>query len=134
LAHGATVPSMSMWGREYYFKKYDTAKFLLERGMSASHMTWHRVTLLHDMAHAGEVRKAALLLDHGADLNAINDEYQSTPLGFAARWGKAEMVTFLLGRGADPSAAGAPWAAPLAWARTRGHAAIAEQLLRAGAR
>ena len=34
-------------------------------------------TLLHDMAFDGDVRKASLLLDHGADINAIGDEYHS---------------------------------------------------------
>jgi hypothetical protein len=44
------------------------------------------------------------------------------------------MVAFLLERGADPNAAGAPWAMPLTWARRKGHDAIAADLHRAGAR
>ena len=79
-------------------------------------------TLLHDMAFDGDVRKASLLLDHGADINAIDDEYQSTPLGYAAHFGRRELVTLLLERGADPKKSGAPWATPMAWARKRGHA------------
>ena len=46
------------------------------------------MTLLHDMAHEGDIPKAMLLLDHGADINPIDEEYQSTPLGMAARWGR----------------------------------------------
>jgi ankyrin repeat protein len=96
----------------------------MERGMDANHMNCHHTTLLHDMAHTSDVRKAALLLDHGADIDAIDEEFQSTALGLAARWGHLDMVTFLLDRGADPNRAGAQWAAPLSWARTKKHGEV----------
>ncbi|HEX5108293.1 MAG TPA: ankyrin repeat domain-containing protein [Vicinamibacterales bacterium] len=130
---GARVPAMSKWGRFYYFRHDDIAAFLLDKGMSSRHMTWHEVTLLHDMAQAGDVKKAALLLDRGADINAIDDEYRSTPLGMAARWGHDRMVTFLLDRGADPNKAGADWSRPFAWAKRKGHSRIADALVAAGA-
>jgi ankyrin repeat protein len=101
--------------------------------MNPNHMNWRRFTLLHDMAFTGDIHKARLLLDHGADINAIDDEYQSTPLAYAAHWGKQEMVRLLLERGADPNKSGAPWATPLAWARKKGHAEIETDLERAGA-
>jgi hypothetical protein len=133
LHHGAQVPAQSKWGRFYYFKHDDIAAFLLERGMSAQHRTWHEVTLLHDMAQSGDVTKARLLLDNGAALDAIEDEYRSTPLGLAARWGKKAVVELLLDRGADPSLGAAPWSTPLAWARKKGHADVERLLLAAGA-
>ena len=133
MRYGATVPALSKWGRFYYFRHDDIAAFLLEHGMSASHMTWHNVTLLHDMAQSGDVVKAHLLLDHGAEINAIDDEYHATPLGMAARWGQRKMASLLLERGADPNAAGAAWSTPLAWARKKGHAALADALIAAGA-
>ena len=111
----------------------DIAAFLMESGMNPNHMNWRRFTLLHDMAFTGDVRKASLLLDHGADLNAIDDEYQSTPLGYAAHFGRQEVVALLLERGADPNKAGALWASPLAWARKKGYADIETALRRAGA-
>ena len=131
---GARVPDMSKWGRFYYFRHNDIASLLLERGMNARHVTWHSVTLLHDMAQAGETTRARFLLEHGADINAVDDEYQSTPLGMAARWGQAKMVRFLLERGADPNKSGAPWSTPLAWTRKKNHARIADDLVSAGAR
>ena len=121
MRYGARVPDMTKWCREYYFKHYDTAAFLMERGMNPNHMNCDRTTLLHGMAQLGNVRKAALLLDHGAAIDAIDDEFRSTPLGLAARWGHLEMVRFLLDRGADREAAGAEWATPRAWARKKGH-------------
>ena len=130
---GARVPPVSKWAPYYYFKHEATAAFLLEHGMDANHMNWHRFTLLHHMAAEGEVAKAKLLLAHGADIDAIDDEYRSTPLGVAARRGQRATVELLLERGADPLAAGAPWAAPLAWADRKGHGRIAEVLRGAGA-
>jgi hypothetical protein len=125
---GARVPEMSKWGRYYYFKHYEIAKLLIENGMNPNHHTWHNVTLLHDMAHAGDLDKARLLLDHGANIDAIDEEYQSTPLGFAARWGNREMVQLLLDRGADPELSGAPWSRPLVWAETKSHPEIAADI------
>ena len=125
------MPQVSKWGAWYYFKHYEIAAFLIERGMSAQHMNCHHTTLLHDMAYTGDVRKAGLLLEHGADIDAIDEEFRSTPLGLAARFGQRDMVDFLLDRGADPNRAGSPWATPLEWARKKGHPDI-ESRLRAG--
>jgi ankyrin repeat protein len=133
IRHGARVPDISKWGRYYYFKHTDIAAFLMDNGMNPNHMNWHHVTLLHDMAQAGDIPKASLLLDHGADINALDEEYRSTPLGLAARWGQREMVAFLLDRGADPNKSGAPWATPLAWAGKKGHNDIEADLRQAGA-
>ena len=128
---GARVPPVSKWAPEYYFKHEATAAFLLEHGMDPDHMNWHRFTLLHHMAARGELVKARLLLAHGATIDAIDDEYRSTPLGVAARWGRLAMVELLLEAGADPLVAGASWALPLAWAERRGHHHVAELLTRA---
>jgi hypothetical protein len=133
LLNGARVPLMSKWARFYYFKHDDVAAFLMERGMSAHHRTWHGVTLLHDMAQNGDLAKARLLIDHGAELDTIEDEYRSTPLGLAARWGRRPLVELLLSRGANPNTSGAAWSTPLAWARSKGHADIERMLVAAGA-
>jgi hypothetical protein len=134
LARGARVPDVAKWGRFYYFKHADIAALLLERGMNPNHMTWHRTTLLHDMAGEGNAEKARLLLKHGAEIDAVDDEFRSTPLGFAARWGRRDLVMLLLDHGADPNVAGAPWATPLAWAEKKGHPEIARDLRARGAR
>ena len=133
IRHGARVPKVTKWGRQYYFKHLETGAFLLEHGMDPNHMNWHHTTLLHQVASEGDIAKARVLLDHGADIDALEQEYRSTPLGMAARWGRREMVAFLLERGADPNLAGAPWATPLAWARKKGHAEVEADLRRAGA-
>ena len=131
IRHGARVPTVTKWGRFYYFKHTDTAAFLLQHGMNPNHMNWHYTTLLHHVASDGDIPKARLLLDHGATIDAVDEEYRSTPLGMAARWGRKDMVGFLLERGADLNIAGDPWATPLAWARTKGHRDVESVLNRA---
>jgi ankyrin repeat protein len=128
MKHGARVPPMTKWGAEYYFKHDSLAAMFLERGMDARHRNCHRTTLLHEMSRRGETVRARLLLDYGAGIDAIDDEFKSTPLGFAARWGQRKMVRLLLDRGADRRLAGAAWAEPAAWARRKGHRAIADDL------
>jgi ankyrin repeat protein len=79
----------------------------------------------HDMPPEDRVAIATMLLDAGARLDIRDDLLQSTPLGWACRWGRVELVRLLLDRGADPVEADAePWATPRAWARKRGHARI----------
>jgi ankyrin repeat protein len=131
ISFGATVPGVSKWGRAYYFKHYDIAKFLLSKGMNSNHMTWHHVTLLHDMAQEGNIPKAKLLIENGAHIDAIEEEYQSTPLGMAARWGHIDMVTYLLSQGADANKSGAKSSTPLSWAQKKGHKEIEDILLKA---
>jgi ankyrin repeat protein len=133
MRHGARVPDVSKWARYYYVKHYDIAALLLKNGMNPNHMNWQRVTLLHDMAHEGSAEKAQLLLDHGAEINAVDEEYRSTPLGLAARWGQRDVVALLLKRGADPNKSDAAWSTPLAWARKKRHSEIEQDLIAAGA-
>jgi ankyrin repeat protein len=96
---GARVPPVSKWAPYYYFKHEATAAFLLEHGMGPDHMNWHRFTLLHHMAAEGELAKAKLLIAHGASIDAIDEEYRSTPLGVAARRGQHSLVKLLLDSG-----------------------------------
>lgn len=121
MQYGATVPRILKWAQFYYFEKYPNAAFMMEKGMNANTMSWHHVTLLHDMAGKGDLDKAALLIKYGADVNPLEEEYQSTPLGLAAKGGHEQMVEYLLSIGADPRKSGAQWATPLAWARKKGH-------------
>ena len=132
--YGARVPDVSKWGARYYFKHYETAAFLLDKGMNPNHMNWREFTLLHDMAHTADSSKASLLIRYGADVNYVDDEYRSTPLGYAARWGHVEMVKVLLDSGADPNKSGASWSTPLSWARRKHHAQVETLLLDAGAK
>jgi len=133
MSYGAKVPDILKWTQAYYFERYDSAGYLVEHGMNPDTMSWHQVTILHDMAQKGNVPKARLLLEHGANIDVVEEEYQSTPLGMAARWGHIEMVRLLLEQDADPNKSGAAWATPLAWATKKSHAEIESILKDAGA-
>lgn len=128
MRHGATVPLVLKWAHAYYFERFEQAQFLMENGMDPNTQSWHGVTLLHDCAWKGWADRAKLLIDHGAELNSIDDEYLSTPLGYAARFGHKEVVELLLAAGADRNLSGADWSTPLAWATTKGHDEIAKIL------
>ncbi len=129
MSSGAKVPDVLKWTQFYYFEHNDGAAYIMEKGMNPNTMSWQHVTILHDMAQKGNIQKAELLLKYGADIEPIDEEYQSTPLGMAARWGNVEMVNYLLKQGADVNKAGAAWATPLAWAKKKGHAEIETILL-----
>ena len=130
MSYGAKVPNVLKWAQFYYFDRYDSAAYLMEKGMNPNTMSWHHVTLLHDMAEKGDIKKAELLIKYRAEINPVDEEYQSTPLGMAVRWGQTEMVEYLISQGADPKKSGAPWSAPLAWARKKGHTEIEKILLK----
>jgi len=74
------------------------------------------------MTSEEQVAFAAPLLDAGARLDIRDNILKSTPLGWACRWGRLELVRLFLARGADPLEADAePWATPRAWAEKKGH-------------
>jgi hypothetical protein len=110
-------------------KTRELTDFLFQQGMDPNRPNWLRITPLHRFAEQGDVEKAAIFIDHGADLHARDEEFSSTPLAYAARAGKGPMVEFLLRRGAKPSLPDdPPWATPLAWATRREHVEIVRTL------
>jgi ankyrin repeat protein len=107
---------------------------LFAHGLNPSQPNWLGITPLHELARKGDTEKAAIFIDHGADLNARDEDICSTPLGWAAKFGKIEMVNLLLKHGAKPNQPDdPPWATPLAWATRRGHLEIAQLLKQQGA-
>ena len=110
---------------------------LFKHGMNPSQPDWLRVTPLHHFARKGDVDNATLFIDHGAELHARDEDICSTPLGWAAKFGKIEMVELLLKYGAKPNLPDdlpdLTWATPLAWATRRGHVEIVELLKQHGA-
>jgi len=75
------------------------------------------------------VEKAAIFLEHGANLHVRDEEFCTTPLGYAAVSGRQRMVEFLLRRGAKLSLPDdVQWATPMALAMHKGHDEIVRLL------
>jgi len=118
-------------------------KLILEHGVDPNMADGTDHSVLHHLAsdycrasnEEARVIRATMLLDAGASLTKRDPLLQSTPLGWACRWGRIELVKLYLERGADGLEADAePWATPLAWATKRGHQEIIELLRSHGAR
>ncbi|MEO7501226.1 MAG: ankyrin repeat domain-containing protein [Gemmatimonadaceae bacterium] len=115
-------------------KTRELTEFLFEKGMNPNQPNWLGLTPLHQLARSTDVEMAELFIDHGADLNARDEDVSSTPLGAAAKLGNIAMVELFLRRGAKPNLPDDPqWATPLAWATRRGHSEVAELLRQHGA-
>ena len=122
-AHGSGAAD---WDRSTYFTCF---RLLLEccdpklRGRPTDKQQFG-LTILHSIAGSREhltpddrMAFATLILDAGARLDLRDYVLKSTPLGWACRWGRMELVKLFLERGADPVEADAePWATPRAWA------------------
>jgi len=102
-------------------------------------------TILHHLAarscnpgiygHTAEevVDFARIFVDGGAEVDALESQLHSTPLGWAARYGQLELCRFLLNRDADPKGGDADWARPLAWAERYEHTQVVALLRERGA-
>jgi len=119
----------------------ESVKLILEHGVHPDIRGGEGYTILHHLASHYHYKpenclvRAKMLLDAGASLTLRDALLQSTPLGWACRWGRVELVRLYLERGADPGEADAEsWARPLAWATKRGHHEIIELLRSHGAR
>ena len=69
-------------------KTRELTELLFEHGMNPSQPDWLGITPLHEFARKGDVERAALFIDHGADLHARDEDICSTPLGWAAKFGQ----------------------------------------------
>ena len=118
------------WDRTGYLEIF---KMILERSGPPNAPLRNGATILHEIVTTGDhvtdeerVAFATAALNAGARLDLRDDILKSTPLGWACRWGREELVRLFLSRGADPVERDAePWARPLTWAEKKGHDAIA---------
>lgn len=99
-------------------KTREVTEWMIECGMNVNQTTWLDTHELHKNFTADELE---MWIELGVNLDLIDSEHQSTPLGLAARRGNVEQVQWLIDGGADTSAARGDWARPLEWAKRRGH-------------
>lgn len=102
----------------------DGARQLLERGAALNRQGW---TPLHYAACSPEPRMVALLLERGAQVEALSPN-RSTPLMMAARYGPEDAVDLLLARGASLRARNDQGLGPVAFAELAGRESLAARL------
>ena len=114
-----------MHSLRYPRPNYEMASMLMAHGVTANNANGMGMTTLHILVSLATTGAAAWLLDRGADPTLRDHEFDSTPLAWAARCGREDMVKLLLSRGVPPVLPDdEPWARPAAWARRRGHTHI----------
>ena len=115
LEHGASPNVVGRFG------------YRLAHHLAAVGVVWGRHLV---MLESDRIAFGRILIEHGADLDALDDLLQSTPLGWAVRWDRYELAELYLENGADPERSGAAWSTPLAWAEKRGNDRVAELIRR----
>ena len=129
---GVRVPHVVNYCQSYLFHNLNLTRLLLEHDMDPDLPNYQKVRPLHYMAKGGNITGAKLFLEFGATPNAIDDEYRSTPLGWAAKYGRADFVKFWLERFPE-SKHEQPmdmpeWSTPLAWATKRNFSEVVQLL------
>ena len=108
---------------------------LLQSGFDPNRPGWLGKTTLHHYAGRGETDNALLAIEHGADIDALDDEFRGRPLAWAAAQGHQDTVRMLLEHGANPSLpVDLPQATPMARAREGEHEGVVRLLKSSKAR
>uniref|UniRef100_A0A0G4HR46 Uncharacterized protein n=1 Tax=Chromera velia CCMP2878 TaxID=1169474 RepID=A0A0G4HR46_9ALVE len=89
-------------------------------------------TPLHMATGRSNIEAIDVLLDLGADINAV-DEHQNTPIHVAAQRDSPAVITRLIARGASPNARGSAGVTPLMHAVMSGSDGVVEAFLENGA-
>jgi ankyrin repeat protein len=121
-------------GLASFFGHGGVVEYLLSRGAEANLASRNRMQVmpLHSAVAGRHIGIARTLLEHGADVNAAQQD-GFVPLHGAAQNGQADMIELLLEYGADVNAQNAEGLTALAIAVQEGHAGAAELLRQHGA-
>lgn len=139
-AEGATPLHLVAQSRFGVSTPPDPAQLLLDHGadpaIRCTKCTFHRgATALFLVACSGNGERAKILLDGGAEVDAVTDR-GDTPLMCAARSGAfmlVEIVSLLVSHGADPNRRGEKGRTALHYAAEKGHSSRVKTLLARGA-
>jgi ankyrin repeat protein len=132
LANAYAPDGFTSLGLAAFFGHLEVAHELLHAGAdvnAASHNTLN-VAPLHSAVASRHADLSRLLVEHGADVNARQQE-DFTPLMEASQNGDLEIVNLLLASGADPQAGKSGGQTALDIAQAAGHQQIVDALRRA---
>ena len=112
----------------------EAARALLEHGADPNTRNGLRDmrTPLHITSKKGDLDVVMTLLEHKADVNALDDNMM-TPLSWASKYQQLAVVHALLGRDADPNTRDTYNSTPLHLASVRGRLELVQVLLKHGA-
>ncbi len=129
--HRLTGGRLRLGDPDMTISESEVLRLLLDRGFDPNRPGWLGQTALHHYAGRGELGNALLVIEYGADIDALEDRFRGTPMAWAAAAGHVEMVRVLLEHGADPGIpADVVAARPLGRARAEGHSNVVELLER----
>ena len=116
-------------GLAAFFGREEAVRLLLARGatLNLSAKNAMKVAAIHAASAEGGFEIARLLIEAGADVNAVQ-QAGFTPLHAAAMSGKLELAKLLLARGADPKARADDGRDALAMARDAKQQALVDLL------
>jgi hypothetical protein len=122
-----TLPPNEPWSEDVRDRYHACFRLILDRSGPNLHTRGQGQTILHEVIARdfgdgpdGGAVMARMLLNAGARTDIRDHILKSTPLGWACRWGRAEIAMLLLDRGADPVEPEAErWATPRAWAEKK---------------
>jgi ankyrin repeat protein len=108
----------------------EVVKLLLQRGADATIPSVLDMTPLSSACEGGHLGVVQLLLDHqGPQALGMTPSTGATPLHYAARGGREDVVKFLLGKGADANSQHEDGWTPFTEASSQGHVGVAQLLL-----
>ena len=129
---GLRLPSVVTGCQTYLWQNLELAEELLKNEMDPNLPNWQQMRPLHHMAQKGHIEEAKLFIRYGANPSFVDEEFRSTPLGWAARFGQLGFAQMLLEHSPDRQIHEPPgvpdWATPLAWATKKEHSAIVQLL------
>ena len=111
----------------------DSVALLLSHRASADCRDEHGFSALHCASWANQHEVVALLVEHGAVVNAVHSRTGEIPLHLAAKYGANEACALLIGSGAYLDAQDHTGATPLMCALEREHRDVARMIVTAAA-
>jgi len=130
------IPSAAIAGELHdAVRAHDEAavELLVASGIAVDESDFVLGTALHVAVAEGNAEIADLLIEHGAELEAVSEQEGSRALHLAAQFGDAAMVLLLLDRGADIGARDGYQRTPLFRAASGGNEDVVRLLLDRGA-